>query len=40
MWSIGYGAWSKGNISEQMVEEYLEHHRPVSNNDVDTLMLE
>ncbi|MGR3279540.1 IS200/IS605 family transposase [Acaryochloris marina NIES-2412] len=40
LWAIGYGAWSTGNISEQMVEEYLEHHRPVSNNDVDTFMLE
>lgn len=35
-----YGAWSTGNISEKMVEEYLEHHRQVSNNDVDTFMLE
>ncbi len=40
LWAIGYGAWSTGNISEQMVEEYLEHHRPVSNNDIDTFMLE
>lgn len=40
LWAIGYGAWSTGNISEQMVAEYLEHHRPVSNNDVDTFMLE
>jgi len=40
LWAIGYGAWSTGNISEQMVSEYLEHHRPVSNNDVDTFMLE
>ncbi|NJN23249.1 MAG: IS200/IS605 family transposase [Acaryochloridaceae cyanobacterium RL_2_7] len=40
LWAIGYGAWSTGNISEKMVEEYLEHHRQVSNNDVDTFMLE
>ncbi|KAI9130898.1 IS200/IS605 family transposase [Acaryochloris sp. CCMEE 5410] len=40
LWAIGYGAWSTGNISERMVEEYLEHHRPVSNNDVDMFMLE
>ena len=40
LWAIGYGAWSTGNISEQMVAEYLEHHRPVSNNDRDTFMLE
>ena len=24
LWAISYGAWSTGNISEQMVEEYLE----------------
>ena len=30
-WAIGYGAWSTGNISEKMVEEYLEHHRESSN---------
>ena len=38
-WSIGYGAWSAGNITEEMVEEYLEHHRQPSNNDTDTFML-
>ncbi len=37
--SIGYGAWSTGNITEEMVEEYLEHHRQPSNNDTDTFML-
>ena len=26
-WAIGYGAWSTGDISEEMVNEYLEHHR-------------
>ena len=26
-WAIGYGAWSTGNISEEMVNEYIEHHR-------------
>jgi putative transposase len=39
-WAIGYGAWSTGNISEKMVEEYLEHHRETSNNESDNLMLE
>ena len=23
-WAIGYGVWSTGNVSEEMVEEYLE----------------
>ena len=39
-WAIGYGAWSTGNISEKMVEEYLDHHRTPSNNNSDNFMLE
>ena len=26
-WGIGYGAWSTGAITDEMVNEYLEHHR-------------
>jgi putative transposase len=26
-WAIGYGAWSTGNITDEQVQEYLEHHR-------------
>ncbi len=26
-WGIGYGAWSTGEITEEIVNEYLEHHR-------------
>ena len=26
-WASGYGAWSTGNITDKMVNEYLEHHR-------------
>jgi len=26
-WAIGFGCWSTGNITDQMVNEYLEHHR-------------
>src|SRR5690606_22814647 len=26
-WGIGYGGWSTGNITDEMVNEYLEHHR-------------
>jgi putative transposase len=26
-WAIGFGCWSKGNITDDMVNEYLEHHR-------------
>ena len=39
-WAIGYGAWSTGNMSEKMVEEYLEHHRHPSNQDTDNFVLE
>lgn len=24
-WAIGYGSWSTGNITDEMVNEYLEH---------------
>ena len=39
-WAIGYGAWSTGNISDEMVEEYLEHHRNPSNQDTGPIILE
>ncbi len=39
-WAVGYGAWSTGNMSEKMVEEYLEHHRHPSNQDTDNFVLE
>jgi putative transposase len=32
-WGIGYGAWSSGNITDEMIQEYLEHHRDGPNND-------
>lgn len=38
-WTIGYGAWSTGNITDEMVTEYLEHHRNPSNMDSDNFML-
>ena len=39
-WAIGYGAWSTGNITEEAVREYLEHHRRPSNRESDPLILE
>ena len=39
-WAIGYGAWSTGNVSETVVQEYLEHHRQSSNQDSDSFILE
>lgn len=39
-WAIGYGAWSTGNIIDEMVQQYLEHHRQQSNGESDTFILE
>lgn len=39
-WAIGYGAWSTGNITDKMVQEYLEHHRKPGNVDTDNIILE
>jgi len=39
-WAIGYGAWSTGNMSEELVNEYLEHHRNQSNKDTGSMILE
>ena len=33
LWGIGYGAWSTGNITDDMVQDYLEHHRDNPNSD-------
>jgi putative transposase len=34
-WAIGYGAWSTGNMSDELVNQYLEHHRDNPNNSSD-----
>jgi putative transposase len=39
LWSVGYGAWSTGNITEEMVEEYLKRHK-ASANDKDNFKLD
>jgi len=39
-WAIGYGCWSTGNITDEMVQEYLEHHRDPSNRDSSNIILE
>ena len=39
-WAVGYGVWSTGNITEEVVKEYLEHHKDQSNYDNDTMILE
>lgn len=32
-WAVGYGVWSTGNITDKMVNDYLEHHRNESSDD-------
>lgn len=39
-WAIGYGAWSTGNITDEMVNDYLEHHRDPSNADRGKIILQ
>jgi putative transposase len=39
-WAIGYGVWSTANITDEMVQEYLEHHRNPSNHDTNNIILE
>ncbi len=33
LWGIGYGAWSTGNITDEMIMSYLEHHKEGPNSD-------
>lgn len=39
-WASGYGVWSSGNITDKMVNEYLEHHRKKNNDDNSNFILE
>ena len=39
-WAIGYRCWSTGNITDEMVNEYLEHHRKRDDNKDDNFILE
>lgn len=39
-WSSGYGVWSTGNITDKMVNEYLEHHRRKESDDNSNFILE
>ena len=39
-WAIGYGCWSTGNITDEMVNEYLEHHRKPNSEDESNFILE
>ncbi len=39
-WAVGYGAWSTGNITDKMVDEYLEHHRSPTDPGSDNFIIE
>lgn len=39
-WAIGFGCWSTGNITDEMVNEYLEHHRKPDDLDESNFILE
>ena len=40
MWGIGYGAWSGGNIIDDLIQVYLDHHKERSNEDAESFTLE
>ena len=39
-WATGYGAWSSDNITDKMVNDYLEHHRKPEDSGEDVFILE
>ena len=39
-WANGYGVWSSGNITDKMVNDYLEHHRRKDSDDNSSFILE
>lgn len=39
-WASGYGVWSTGNITDKMVNDYLEHHRRKDSGDQNNFILE
>ena len=39
-WAIGFGCWSTGNITYEMVNDYLEHHRNPNSSDQANFIIE
>lgn len=39
-WAIGFGCWSTGNITDEMVNQYLEHHRNPNESNNDNFIIE
>jgi len=40
LWGVGYGAWSVGHLTDEMLQEYLAHHNPRNNDHTDNFILE
>ena len=40
LWGIGYDAWSSGNITDEMVQKYLGHHKNKDDNQDKAFILE
>ena len=39
-WGIGYGVWSSGNITDDIITQYLTHHNKEKGNLVEDIMLD
>jgi len=39
-WAVGYGVWSTGSITDEMVQEYLEHHKDKPNSQKGNWIIE
>jgi putative transposase len=39
-WGIGYGAWSSGNVTEELINDYLDHHENGNPNSEANFILE
>ena len=37
---VGYGVWSTGNVTEEMIQAYLEHHKDKPNSLISNWILE
>ncbi|GHV43787.1 hypothetical protein FACS1894180_3910 [Bacteroidia bacterium] len=37
-WAVGYGSWSVGNITDDMLSEYLKHHKEQPNSDTNFIL--
>jgi|GEM_PF-2116398 len=33
LWGVEHGSWSSGNITDELIQDYLEHHRDGPNGD-------